>query len=218
MGKLRQADIDKLGEGLHGDGEGLAADMNGNRRRWIFRYQRDGKRREIGLGSLADVPLAMARKRAAGYRAELLSGGDPLRSLQMEREQSRQAAAYQQQPTFGEVATELHSDIEAGFRNRKHAAQWITSLQTYCGVIWRRRCDELTPNDAAAVLRPIWLDRPKPRAASGNGQNGSGIRPRPAAYAAATTRLPVLATSITCWRSAVAKSKAPPSIPIFPDA
>jgi hypothetical protein len=45
---------------------------------WIFRYERDGKRTYMGLGSLRDVGLADARTMAADSRLARASGEDPL--------------------------------------------------------------------------------------------------------------------------------------------
>ncbi len=57
----------------------MAEHFSGRRTRaWIYRYQLDGKRREMGLGGLPLVSLADARSRALTIRAGIKSGGaDP---------------------------------------------------------------------------------------------------------------------------------------------
>jgi Arm DNA-binding domain len=47
-------------------------------RAWVFRYQRAGKRREMGLGPYPLVSLARAREVADGHRRALVDGIDPL--------------------------------------------------------------------------------------------------------------------------------------------
>lgn len=58
--------------GLHSDGNRLylAIDANG-RNRWIFRYERGGKQRDMGFGSPLDVSL---EARAAADQANALLG------------------------------------------------------------------------------------------------------------------------------------------------
>src|SRR5258707_13254727 len=46
-------------------------------RSWIFRYQLDGRRRDLGLGPYHDRSLAEAREKARAFRQQLLDGGDP---------------------------------------------------------------------------------------------------------------------------------------------
>jgi len=52
--------------GRHSDGGGLYLSIAASgARSWVFMWKADGKRREMGLGALRDVPLAKARERAA---------------------------------------------------------------------------------------------------------------------------------------------------------
>jgi hypothetical protein len=53
------------------DGQGLYLEARGNARLWIFRYRRDDKERNLGLGSARDVTLAEARDLAAEARKKL---------------------------------------------------------------------------------------------------------------------------------------------------
>ena len=72
--------VQAAGPGMHSDGDGLYLNvMPSGTRAWIYRYQLDGKRREIGLGGFPLVSLADARSRALTIRAGIKSGGaDPL--------------------------------------------------------------------------------------------------------------------------------------------
>ena len=65
--------------GRHSDGGGLYLNITASgARSWVFMWKVDGKRREMGLGSLRDVPLAKARERAADARQKLADGLDPI--------------------------------------------------------------------------------------------------------------------------------------------
>ena len=58
----------------------LRVSDGGTRRRWVFRFVRDGKATEIGLGSAAKnaVTLAHAREKRDEYSAMLNKGFNPL--------------------------------------------------------------------------------------------------------------------------------------------
>src|SRR4028118_887863 len=65
--------------GRHSDGGGLYLNVTpSGARSWVFMWKAAGKRREMGLGSLRDVPLAKARERAADAREKLADGSEPL--------------------------------------------------------------------------------------------------------------------------------------------
>ena len=65
--------------GRHADGNGLYLFVQpSGTRSWIQRLVVRGRRRELGLGSLALVPLAEAREKALANRKLAREGGDPL--------------------------------------------------------------------------------------------------------------------------------------------
>jgi hypothetical protein len=58
--------------GYHPDGAGLYLQVSGKgARSWIFRYTRQGRAREVGLGPLRVVPLAEARTLAHACHRQL---------------------------------------------------------------------------------------------------------------------------------------------------
>ena len=64
--------------GRHADGNGLYLFVQPNgTRSWIQRLVVRGRRRELGLGSLALVPLAEAREKVLANRKLAREGGDP---------------------------------------------------------------------------------------------------------------------------------------------
>jgi hypothetical protein len=119
--------------GRHADGGCLYATISkdGTGRRWVFLFRFGGKRYEMGLGSLDAVPLARARELAAKCRLEVAEGRNPLEGKRAEKEAVAQVKARSR--TFGEVADELLALKSLGWRNEKHRAQWVMTLQVYAG-------------------------------------------------------------------------------------
>src|SRR5271155_3751527 len=65
--------------GRHSDGGGLylVVEKSGSKR-WAFLFRQNGRLREMGLGGLTAVPLAMAGRRAGDCRKTRAAGGDPI--------------------------------------------------------------------------------------------------------------------------------------------
>jgi len=138
--------------GRHADGEGLylVVDESGAKR-WVFLFRRDGKLKEMGLGSLSAVPLAKAREKARDAREAVADGVNPI--------EVRKAA--RAVPTFGTMADELIETLSSQWRNDKHIAGWKMTLTTHAAPIRDKRVNEITTDDVLAVLKPLAVDRPE---------------------------------------------------------
>jgi integrase len=151
MARLSDRKIRSLTEpGYYGDGDGLYLRLiRQGVGSWVLRTRVHGKKVEIGLGSMKDVPLAGARVAAAQKRAVARAGGDP-----------RQDKA-KRIPTFKEAAETVHRDhILATSGNGKHKAQWINTLTVYAfPSIGHLPVDKVEQADILRVLRPIWLTK-----------------------------------------------------------
>src|SRR4051812_34411358 len=77
----------------------------GGTKAWVFRYQRDGKARHMGLGPFELVTLAEARDKAWRARRGLLEGIDPLQAKQEGRAAARLEAA--KSVTFRDCAEKM---------------------------------------------------------------------------------------------------------------
>lgn len=109
-----------------------------------------GKRCELGLGSPPTVTLADVRETAMENRRLVRAGGDPLRA-------KREAQAI---PTFEEAARKVHEMHKPTWRNPKHAAQVLTTFETYAfPQIGARKVGDVSTADVLAVLQPIWLTK-----------------------------------------------------------
>jgi hypothetical protein len=105
IGKLTAVEVAKAkGPAVLHDGGGLylrvapfRADGDGNKKpgakSWVFRFQLDGKRRDMGLGPYPDISLAEARRRAAEHRNRCRDGIDPIDAKAAQRAAQRCSAA-----------------------------------------------------------------------------------------------------------------------------
>ena len=86
--------------GFHCDGGGLYLSVrplkagDGVARSWIFRYRRQGRLRDLGIGPLSTVTLAAARERARQARQKLLDGVDPIDRVYVDKELAREGFTY----------------------------------------------------------------------------------------------------------------------------
>ena len=134
--------------GRHADGNGLYLFVQPTgTRSWIQRLVIRGHRRELGLGSLALVPLAEAREKALANRKLAREGGDPL------AEKRRTQGI----PTFAEAASLVLEQKQAGWRSREHAREWLSSLRRVAFPrIGKVPVSEVSSADVLEILTPIW--------------------------------------------------------------
>jgi integrase len=139
--------------GRYHDGGGLVLVVTSpTARSWLFRWKVGGKRHDMGLGSLHAVGLAEARRHAAEARADRAQGRDPKVARA-----SRRAGAI----SFGEAADKLIESMQAGWRNAVHRRQWRQTLLHHAAPLRPMPVSEITAEDVANTLKPIWLTRPE---------------------------------------------------------
>lgn len=136
--------------GRYGDGDGLYLTVSPRgSKSWVQRIMIDGRRRDIGLGGFPTVSLAQARLRAADNRQAVAEGRDPLL-------EKRRAAM----PTFREAARTVHEANKPRWRNARHTASWLRSLETYAmPILGGIPLDRIQQSD---VLRSGQLDPRRP--------------------------------------------------------
>ncbi|WP_207974429.1 site-specific integrase [Parafrankia sp. BMG5.11] len=155
--------------GIHADGNGLYLQVKGQgTKSWIFRYQVNGRRREMGLGSASVLPIAVARAEAARLRAMVANKVDPLevkKSAAIQQQEAQAAVAREavlEGKTFRVAATTYIAAQEAGWRNLKHRQQWENTLKTYAyPVIGDLAVRDIEVGHVLAVLQPIWSTKPE---------------------------------------------------------
>ena len=145
---LSAAFIRSAPPGRHCDGQGLylVVQPTGTRS-WVQRLVIQGRKRELGLGSTALVPLAEARERALSNRKLAREGGDPLA-------ERRRAEGM---PTFADAAARVVEAKRAGWRSPLHARTWLHSLERHAFPrIGNRPVSEVASAEVLEVLTPIW--------------------------------------------------------------
>lgn len=141
--------VQDAGKYFDGHGLYLRVEPNGSRF-WVQRITIRGKRCELGLGSPALVSLVEARTKALENRKLAREGGDPLAAR-------REASAIL---TFEEAARKVHEMHKPTWRNEKHAAQFIATLETYVFPrLGKLKVPDVTTADVLAVLAPIWIEK-----------------------------------------------------------
>lgn len=156
--KLSARKVETAKEGRYLDGGGLYLIVGSTAaRRWEFRFRwtdagksGPGRIRQMGLGSWPAVSVEEARRRAREARRAVAEGRDPL---------TAKAAPAASATLFGPFADRLVSEIEGGFRNAKHRAQWRSTLATYCQPIAAKPIDAISTEDVLTCLRPIWQSK-----------------------------------------------------------
>jgi integrase len=159
---LTEKKIAKLKEpGRYGDGNrsGLYVQVQSpTNRSWLLRYERDGRERWMGLGSLHVFNLAEARERARKARQLIADGIDPLDARAQERARRDLEAA--RTITFEKAATAYYDAHERSWKNRKHAAQFLSTLKAYAfPKIGKLPVADIETGPVLTCIEPIWATK-----------------------------------------------------------
>lgn len=129
--------------------------------KWILRFvsPTTNKRRDMGLGTYPEVGLKDARILGMEARKVIGSGQDPI-SIRDDAKASMKASI--EALTFESAVIKVHTQYKRGWKNKKHADQWINTLQQYAfPKIGSKKVAELNLQDFETLLAPIWLDKPE---------------------------------------------------------
>jgi integrase len=166
MAKINQLSALKVSQlkepGRYCDGLGLWLEIRRDTlsRSWLFRYQIDGKARQMGLGPLHTVSLAEARERARQARQVILDGRDPIDAKRDEK--AARKVEELKTITFRQAASEfLKSSKVQAFKNDKHRKQWGSTLQSVFPVLGDLPLNDIDPAIVLQALRPIWERTPE---------------------------------------------------------
>jgi integrase len=152
--------------GLYGDGNGLYLQISAfGSKSWVYRYQRDGAARMMGLGSVNTSSVAAARQSLSGAREraqeaheKLLRGIDPIDARRSQKQEERLAKA--RILTFRECAERYIKAHSAGWKNEKHAWQWPKTLEDYVyPFIGELSVADIDTALVLKCLEPIWQDK-----------------------------------------------------------
>jgi integrase len=160
--RLTLSQLSTLGPGFHADGGCLYLKVEPTSRRWIFRYQRGGRIRDMGLGSLESLGadragLALVRELAAANRKLLAQGIDP---IEQRKGDAAKNAAQKPTPTFADMARDYIIAHRPEWKNAKHGQQWENTLRDYVlPSIGRIPVDQIEIVHVHKVLAPIWNEK-----------------------------------------------------------
>ena len=150
--KLTAKFVEKVSEaGKYYDQHGLFLHVRpSGAKKWLQRYTFQGRRREIGLGSAKIVSVATARKNAHQNLVLVSEGIDPI-------EDKKHDSII---PKFEVAARKVYEDNRPTWRNAKHAAQFITTLETYAfPAIGSMSVKEINSSHILRILSPIWVTK-----------------------------------------------------------
>jgi integrase len=166
--------------GRYGDAGGLYLQVTARgSKSWLFRFwvaTRDpasgeivrdptteklkGRAREMGLGSCITVSLAEARERALECRKLRETGIDPIEAREAARRQAALARA--KSLKFKDAAATYMAAHRVAWKNDKHAAQWVSTLQTYAyPVLGDVSMQAIDTALIMRVIEPIWAEKPE---------------------------------------------------------
>lgn len=166
----------KTAPGMYGDGNGLYLNIKpSGARSWILRTTMQGRRGEMGLGSVRDeknpagqLSLSEARERAAEERRIARAGGDPIEERKARRKaaiaakRDAEARAKRRAVTFLDAAERLHGKLRPKWKNAKHAETWLASIRLHVGPVFGAKpVEDVTGEDARKVLEPLTLTNPE---------------------------------------------------------
>ncbi|TBW11702.1 DUF4102 domain-containing protein [Azotobacter chroococcum subsp. isscasi] len=163
MGKLNPKQVENLTEpGTYEDGDGLRLIVKATgSKSWVLRFQLNGRRREMGLGSFPEVGLKDARLAAGDQRKLLAAGTDPMAARDAERERQREEQRIKEarKVTFDALATEYWQAHGSSW-SEKWRAGWLRKLELYAfPIIGRMPTCDIETEHVLRVLRPIWPEK-----------------------------------------------------------
>jgi integrase len=140
--------------GRYADGIGLYLVVDpGGAKRWISRLTVQGKRRDMGLGSVSSVTLAEARVKALAAYKSAKNGDDPI---------ADRLVAKRVIPVFNDVIISVYEEHKHAWKSIKHGNQWLKTLQDYAGPqIGTIKIDQIETHHLLSVLVPIWNSKPE---------------------------------------------------------
>lgn len=152
MAGLTALKVKNAKPGRHGDGSGLYLLVSkSGAKSWMIRVQVDGRRRDIGLGSVSDLTLEEARDKARELRKVARAGDDPIAARD-----KRQITP----PSFKEAAERCHAALSPGWTER-HGKAFLSTMKLHVfPKIGGLRVDTIDEADILTVLSPIWTTKP----------------------------------------------------------
>lgn len=148
-------------DGLYADGGGLYLKVETTgAKRWVYVFQWQKKRAEMGLGSLQDVDLKAARDLRDEARKHVAAGRNPIEERRREREEAAaRATAEDQRQTFSQWAEEAAPAV--GPKAVKARKAWVAMMQVKVGELAKMAPVDIQTEHVLRALKPYWISRPE---------------------------------------------------------
>jgi integrase len=152
---LTPMEVKHAKDGVYSDGGNLhlRVSNDGASKKWVFRYVRDGRAVEIGLGGANQVSLKIARESRERHLDTLARGEDP-------RAEKIKAAANRR--TFAEAASELIAARRKKWRTNANDGrqssldEWTKGLTVDCKKIASRSVGDIATDDIKPIVKALW--------------------------------------------------------------
>jgi len=161
INKLSAKKVEHLKErGWYADGNGLYLQVSpSGSKSWAYRYQSKGKEQWHGLGAYTKKnTLEKAREAAAECKQLRKEGIDPIeekKRLQLAKDLKEVNTL-----TFKECAEQYIESHRNGWRNAKHASQWVNTLTTYAyPTIGHLPVQLIEVEQVLQIIEPIWYTK-----------------------------------------------------------
>lgn len=153
LNRLTAVGVRSAPVGKHADGGGLwLHKREDGGAQWVLRLTMHGRRREMGLGSAADVSLKEARTAADRARLIIRNGKDPIK----ERERERREAA-RNIHLLKDIALDAFESRKAELKRDGKAGRWFSPLELHIlPKFGKLPVGDIDQKDIRDTLAPIW--------------------------------------------------------------
>ena len=153
LNKLSAAFVRSAPTGKHSDGGGLWLHQRPDGgAQWFLRVTVHGRRRELGLGPVGQVPLKQARLEAERWRAVAREGKDPIKEREKERRHQERNLNL-----LEDVARDCFESRKAELKRDGKAGRWFSPLELHVlPKLGKVPIAEIDQHDIRNTLAPIW--------------------------------------------------------------
>lgn len=154
--------IPTLPIGIHRYERGLYVRVTDHSRSWLYKYQINGKRREIGLGSAVGQPVSSVLAKVSQLKAQVAQGIDPKVQIDQVKEDKKVEAVKAAMPTFKQYADKAFEKILylRRFQGERTEGHWRRDIERLKEAFGNQRLDAITRDDVATFLRQWWTTQP----------------------------------------------------------
>ena len=177
--RLSVAFIKSAKPGKHCDGAGLWFHKRPNGgAQWFLRFDRYGKRCEMGLGGFPRVSLKQARELAETARSQIFAGIDPIKERRRLKREALQSAN-----SFEHLAHEAFEARKSELKGDGKNGRWFTPLALHVlPKLGSVPVGELTPRDLRDCIGPLWHEKADTARKALNRQTSSSGMLQPLAW------------------------------------